>query len=134
MRMVKCSAVGSGLESVRETPTGRHWAHRDTRNAIRPFCVLLVEAVPMHGGTFGRPTDGIVHSDLDGVAPVGFDQGLEMHHWRLSSSKQQKAYPWILAVDQEHILLISVRTDCSPGYRKLIRASDASVSSTCVWI
>ena len=73
MRMVECTAVGSGFESVREAPTGRHWAHRDTRNAIRPFCVLLVETVPMHGGTFGRPTDGIVHSDLDGVSPIRFD-------------------------------------------------------------
>ena len=76
MRMVECSAIGSGFESVRETTTGWHWTHRDTRDAVRPLCVLLVETVPMHGGTFGRPTDGIVYSNFDGVSPVGFDQGL----------------------------------------------------------
>ena len=74
--MVECSAVGSGFESVCETTSGRHWAHRNARDAVRPLCVLLVETVPMHGGTFGRPTDGIVYSDLNGVSPVGFDQGL----------------------------------------------------------
>ena len=52
----------------------------------------------------------------------------------LSSSKQRKAYPWVLAVDQEHILLISIRTYSPPGYRELIRASDASVRSISVWI
>ena len=74
--MVECSAVGSGFESVREAPTGRYWTHRDARNAVRPLCALLIETVPMHSGTFSRPTDGIVYSDLDGVSPVGFDQGL----------------------------------------------------------
>ena len=76
MRMVECSAVGSGFESVRETTTGRHRTHRDAGDAVRPLSVLLVKTVPMHGGTFSRPTDGIVYSDLDGVSPVGFDQGL----------------------------------------------------------
>ena len=52
----------------------------------------------------------------------------------LGSSKRRKAYPWVLAVDQEHVLLISIRAYSPPGYRELIRASDASVSSTGVWI
>ena len=75
--MIECTAVGSGFKSMRETTPGRHWAHRDARNAVRPLCVLLVETVPMHGGTLGRPTDGIIYSNLDGVTPVGFDQGLK---------------------------------------------------------
>ena len=74
--MVKCTTIRSSFEGVCETTAGRHWAHRDARNTVRPLRALLVETVPMHGGTFGRRSDGIVYSDLDGVSPIGFDQGL----------------------------------------------------------
>ena len=78
MRVVESTAIWSGFESVCETPTRRYWAHRNTWNAVCPFRVQLVETMPMHGGTFGRPGDGIVHGDLNGISPIGFDQRLEI--------------------------------------------------------
>lgn len=78
MRVVESSAVRSGFESVRKTPTGWDRAHRDTWDTVRPFCVLLIDAMPMHGRTFGGPGDGIVYGDLNGVSPIGFDQRLIM--------------------------------------------------------
>lgn len=78
MRVVECTAIGSGFETVCETPTRWYWAHRNTRNAVRPFCVLLIDTMPMHGGTFGGPGNGIIHGDLDGVSPIGFYQRLEI--------------------------------------------------------
>lgn len=74
--MVKCTAIGSGFESVGETPTRRYWAHRDTWDAVRPLRALLIETMPMHGGTFGRPGDGIIYSDLDCISPIGLDHRL----------------------------------------------------------
>lgn len=76
MRVVERTTIGSRFESVCETTTRRYWAHRNTRDAVRPLCVLLIDTMPMHGGTLGRPRDGIVHSDLDCVSPIGFDQRL----------------------------------------------------------
>ena len=76
--MIERAPIRSGFESVGETPTRRYWAHRDTWDAVGPFRVLLIETVPMHGSTFGRAIDGIVHGDLDGVSPISFDQRLEI--------------------------------------------------------
>ena len=78
MRVVECTAVRGGFESMRKSPTGWHRAHRNTWDAVRPFRVLLIDAMPMHGGTFSRPGDGIVHRDLNSVPPIGFNQGLEI--------------------------------------------------------
>lgn len=74
--MIEGTAIGSGFESVCKTPTRWYWAHRNTGDAVRPFCGLLVYTMPMHGGTFGWPRDCIVHGNLDGVSPIGFDQRL----------------------------------------------------------
>lgn len=78
MRVVECSAVRSGFKTVCETPTGWDRAHRDTWDAVCPFRVLLVDAMPVHGGTFGGPRNGIVYGDLNGVSPVGFNQRLRI--------------------------------------------------------
>lgn len=78
MRVIKCTSIRSGLESVCKTPTRRYRAHRNTWDTVRPFCVLLVETMPMHGGTFRWPVNSIVHGDLDGVSPIGFNQRLEI--------------------------------------------------------
>ena len=102
--MIECAPIGSGFESVGETPTRRYWAHRNTWDAVRPFAILLIETMPMHGSTFGRAIDGIVHGDLDGVSPIGFNQRLEIEH---------------LAV--EHVGKIRMLT---PGYWPLIKSID----------
>lgn len=78
MRVVECTAVRSGFKSMCKTPTGWNRTHRDTWDAVRPFRVLLVDAMPMHGGTFGGSVDGIVYGDLNGVSPIGFDQRLRI--------------------------------------------------------
>ena len=76
MRVIECTAIRSGFERVREAPTRRYWTHGYSRDAICPLAALLEETMPMHGGTFSRPGDGIVHGDLNSVSPVGFDRGL----------------------------------------------------------
>ena len=76
--MIECATVRSSFERVGEIPTRRYRAHRDTRNAVRPFCVLLVDTMPMHSGAFSWFGDGVIHGDLDGVSPIGFDQRLYM--------------------------------------------------------
>ena len=73
MRVVEGTTIGSGFESVGKASTRRYRAHGNTGDAVRPFRVLLVDTMPMHGGTFGRSIDGIVHCDLNGVSPIGFD-------------------------------------------------------------
>ena len=78
MRVVPGTAIGSGFESLCETPTRRYWAHRNTWNAVCPFGVLLVDTVPMHGGTFRRPKNVVSYGDLDGVSPICFDQRLQI--------------------------------------------------------
>ena len=76
MRMIERGAVGRGFESVCETTTRRDGAHRDTRDSVCPFRVLLVDAMPMHCSSLGWPRDGILHRDLNGISPIGFDQRL----------------------------------------------------------
>ena len=76
MRMIECGAIGRGFESVCETPPGWYGTHRDTWHSVCPFCVLLVDAMPVHRSTFGRPRNGIFHRDLNGISPIGFDERL----------------------------------------------------------
>ena len=76
MRMIERGTVGRGFEGVCETSTRRYGAHRNTRYSVCPFRVLLVDTMPMHRSTLGRPRYGILHRDFNGISPIRFDQRL----------------------------------------------------------
>ena len=78
MRVIERTTIGSGFKRVCEITTRRYRAHRNTWDAVRPFCVLLVDTMPMYSGTFGRTGDGIIHGDLNRVSPIRFDQRLKI--------------------------------------------------------
>lgn len=83
----------------------------DSRDTILPRPVLLQNAVPVKSGALCRLGDIVVKSDLDSVSPVGFDQ-------RTGE----------LAVDEEDITLVAIRSDDTSANGKVIGADDTYAS------
>ena len=76
MRVIPGSSIRSRIEGVSERLSRWYRAHRNTRDTVFPFGVLLKKSVPVESSTFRWTCDLIVYGHLDFVAPVGFDKGL----------------------------------------------------------
>lgn len=79
-------------------------------HAIEPWSFFLDEAMPMEGGPFFRTGDLIVECNLDGVPPI------RLKHW-----------PWKLPINEDAILLVSVRSNDAALQSEMIASDYSSV-------
>lgn len=79
--MVPGSSERGSFEAVGVARARCDGTHGNGRDTVHPSGVLLINAVPMHGGAFFRILNVIMDSNLDSVTPIGFDERLPEDIW-----------------------------------------------------
>lgn len=91
MRVIPRTPVQRRHELIREALPRRHGTLRHRGRAVLPGRSLLEESVPVQRRAFFRARDVVMQSHLDGVTPVGLDQGAGKG-----------------AIDQEDVALVAI--------------------------
>lgn len=81
MRVIPCSPERGSFEAVGVARARCDGTHGNSGDTVHPSGVLLINAVPMHGGAFFRILNVIMDSNLDSVTPIGFDERLPEDIW-----------------------------------------------------
>ena len=71
--MVPGSTIQFGLEGVCEDTARWDWTLRYSGHTVHPLALFLQESMPVQRRTFSCALNLVVDSDLDCVAPIGFD-------------------------------------------------------------
>ena len=83
---------------------------------------------PMHCSAFARAENIIMDGHLDIIAPVGFNQWLELFCQKKHGRELMLAHPWILVINQNTALVYTIWCDNTSRNGEVIVSRD-----TCVW-
>ena len=70
--MIPRGAEELSLERVGQRFAGSNGTLVCRSSTIVPRRISQQKAMPVHGSSLGRPSDSVVDSDFDGIAPIGF--------------------------------------------------------------
>lgn len=107
--VIPAGAVQIRFECISQRFSGRDWALLDRWHAIKPGRCSLEDAMPVQGSPFLRCGNFVLHFHLNGVSPIGFDEG-----------------GWELTIDQDDAFVDSVRGDEAPFDGEIISSDDPS--------
>jgi hypothetical protein len=110
VRVIPRGTVKISDELVSERLAGWDRALADRWDTVLPRMALLENAMPVKGCALRRISDIIAKSDLDGVSPVGLDQG----------SRE-------LIIDKENITFVAIGGNDAAANGEIIGSNDTSV-------
>lgn len=117
MRVVPGSSIEIGFEGIGERSARSNRALLNRGYTIIPRSFLLENTMPMESSAFLRASDLIMNGDLDCISPVGFDS------WTRK-----------LSINQNNVLLVSIRSKCAARYSEVVGSDNTGVWSGSVRI
>ena len=115
--MVPTGPIQTCSKLIGEAIPRSNWALLHTGNTVIPRCLLLQHSVPVESSSLFGSRNLVVDRHLNHITPI-----------RLNLRTRK------LAVDEDHILKISVWCDLSTGDSEVIVSDDTSVWCFCVGI